>query len=193
MNFLAHMYLSGKDEGLIIGNFIADMVKGNAYIDYPEHIQKGILLHRKIDSFTDNHPVFRKTKRRILKEQGKYSSVVVDMFYDHFLAKEWNFFSDEKLDDFVSRNYMLMIKNHRILPDRARYILPYMIKQNWLVNYAELVPLAQVFDRMDQRTEYKSGMKTGAETLKKYYADIKKDFFEFMPEIILFVENIHLN
>lgn len=193
MNFLAHMYLSGKDEGLIIGNFIADMVKGNAYIDYPEHIQKGIILHRKIDSFTDNHPVFRKTKRRILEEQGKYSGVVVDMFYDHFLAKEWNFFSDEKLDDFVSRNYMLMIKNHRILPDRARYILPYMIKQNWLVNYAELVPLAQVFDRMDQRTEYKSGMKTGAETLKKYYADIKKDFFEFMPEIIVFVENIHLN
>ena len=189
MNFLAHLYLSGNDEGLIIGNFIADMVKGKAYQNYPEPIQKGILLHRQIDSFTDNHPVFRVTKRRILLEQGRYSGVVVDMFYDHFLALEWARFSNQKLDQFVCGNYRLLIKNFRMLPPRARFILPFMIRQNWLVNYANFEPLAKIFDRMDKRTDYQSGMKTGVETLKKHYPEIKNDFFGFMPEVVEFVKN----
>lgn len=189
MNFLAHLYLAGNNDGLIIGNFIADMVKGKAYLDYPESIQKGILQHRYIDSFTDNHPVFRETKHRIQKEQGRYSGVVVDIFYDHFLATEWASFSNEPLDDFVCRNYKLMIKNFRVLPQKARYILPFMIKQNWLANYANLKPLSLIFDRMDRRTNYESGMKTGVETLQKYYPEVRNDFLNFMPEIISFVQH----
>lgn len=190
MNFLAHLYLSGSNEGLIIGNFIADMVKGKSYLNFPEPIQKGILLHRQIDSFTDNHPVFRNTKRRILKEQGPYSGVVVDMFYDHFLATEWRRFSDENLNEFVSRNYRLMIKNYRKLPLRAQYILPFMVQQNWLANYANIKPLALIFDRMDKRTDYRSGMKTGVDTLQKYYPEIKNDFLAFMPDIIVFTQKL---
>jgi len=189
LNFLAHLYLAGNNDGLIVGNFIADMVKGKSYLDYPLPIQKGILQHRQIDSFTDNHPVFRETKHRIQKEQGRYSGVVVDLFYDHFLATEWSQFSDEKLDDFVCRNYKLMIKNFRVLPQKARYILPFMIRQNWLSNYANLYPLSLIFDRMDRRTNYLSGMKTGVETLRKYYPEVRNDFLKFMPEIIGFVEN----
>ena len=190
MNFLAHLYLAGNNDGLIIGNFIADMVKGKAYQNYVEPIQKGILLHREIDSFTDNHPVFRNTKRRILKEQGRYSGVVVDLFYDHFLATEWARFSNEKLEEFVSRNYKLMIKNYQKLPTRAQYILPFMVSQNWLVNYAELKALALIFDRMDKRTNYHSGMKTSVDTLQKYYPEIKNDFLVFMPDVIRFVEEL---
>lgn len=190
MNFLAHIYLAGNDDGLIIGNFIADMVKGKDYQNYPEDIQKGILLHRQIDTFTDNHPVWRKTKRRILEEQGKYSGVVVDLYYDHFLAKEWQRFSKEKLEAFVCRNYRLIIKNYRILPNRARFILPFMVRQNWLVNYANLEPLSLIFDRMDRRTAYRSGMKTSVATLQKYYPEIKSDFYKFMPDIIDYVNSI---
>ncbi|MBN1650350.1 MAG: DUF479 domain-containing protein [Bacteroidales bacterium] len=193
MNFLAHIYLAGNNDGLIIGNFIADMVKGKAYQNYPEAIQKGILLHRQIDTFTDNHPVWRKTKRRILEEQGKYAGVVADLYYDHFLAKEWQRFSKEKLDEFVCRNYRLIIKNYRLLPDRARFILPFMVRQNWLVNYANLEPLSLIFDRMDRRTAYRSGMKTSVVTLQKYYPEIKNDFLDFMPEIIDFVKQIDLD
>ncbi|MCD6090864.1 MAG: DUF479 domain-containing protein [Bacteroidales bacterium] len=193
MNFLAHLYLAGDNEGLIIGNFIADMVKGKAYKNYSESIQKGILLHRQIDSFTDKHPVFRQTKYRIQKEQGPYSSVLVDMFYDHFLATEWTQFSEEKLEDFVCRNYRLLIKNFRVLPDRARTILPYMVRQNWLVNYAQFVSLSLILDRMDRRTDYRSGMKTGVDTLQKYYPEIKHDFYAFMPEIMHFVKQSDLN
>ncbi len=190
MNFLAHIYLAGNDDGLIIGNFIADMVKGKDYQNYPEDIQKGILLHRQIDTFTDNHPVWRKTKRRILEEQGKYSGVVVDLYYDHFLAKEWQRFSKEKLEAFVCRNYRLIIKNYRILPNRARFILPFMVRQNWLLNYANLEPLSLIFDRMDRRTAYRSGMKTSVATLQKYYPEIKNDFYKFMPDIIDYVNSI---
>ena len=190
MNFLAHIYLAGTNEGLIIGNFIADMVKGKSYLNYDEPLQKGILMHRQIDSFTDNHPVFRKTKRRILKEQGPYSGVVVDMLYDHFLAAEWSRFSDEELDAFVCRNYKLMIKNYRKLPERAQYILPFMVRQNWLANYAKLDALTLIFDRMDKRTDYRSGMKTSVKTLQKYYPEIKQDFLAFMPDLIHFVENL---
>lgn len=187
---MAHIYLAGNDDGLIIGNFIADMVKGKDYQNYPEDIQKGILLHRQIDTFTDNHPVWRKTKRRILEEQGKYSGVVVDLYYDHFLAKEWQRFSKEKLEAFVCRNYRLIIKNYRILPNRARFILPFMVRQNWLVNYANLEPLSLIFDRMDRRTAYRSGMKTSVATLQKYYPEIKNDFYKFMPDIIDYVNSI---
>lgn len=193
LNFLAHIYLSGDDEGLIVGNFIADMVKGKAYQNYSEPIQKGILLHRQIDYFTDNHPIFRKTKKRIQQEQGPYSGVVVDLFYDHFLATEWARFSTEKLEAFICRNYRLMIKNYRKLPRRAQYILPFMIRQNWLLNYGKLDPLTLIFDRMDKRTNYQSGMKTGVKTLQKYYPEVQNDFLAFMPEVIHFVENLKLN
>ena len=189
MNFLGHLYLAGDDDGLIIGNFISDMVKGKAYLNYPENIQKGILMHRQIDSFTDNHKLFRTTKRRILEEQGRYSAVVVDLFYDHFLATEWAQFSQDKLEDFVCRKYKLLIKNYRVLPTRARFILPFMIRQNWLVNYAKLKPLELIFDRMDRRTDYKSGMKTSVQTLQNHYEEIRTDFLSFMPEIISFTRN----
>ncbi len=193
MNFLAHLYLAGNDDGLILGNFIADMVKGKSYLKYPEAIQKGILMHRQIDTFTDTHPVFRKTKHLIQKEQGRYSGVVVDLYYDHFLAKEWIRFSNEKLEDFVCRNYRLLIKNYRLLPERARYILPFLVRQNWLVNYAKLDPLSLIFKHMDRRTDYRSGMTTGVETLRKYYSEVENDFYEFMPEISKFVLNLELN
>ena len=89
MNFLAHIYLSGNNDLLKIGNFMADSIRGNSYENYPEEIKKGILLHRSIDSFTDMHPVYRKSKHRLHEKYGHYSGVIMDIFYDHFLAKNW--------------------------------------------------------------------------------------------------------
>lgn len=190
MNFLAQLFLSGSDEGLIIGNFIADMVKGKAYLKYSKPVQQGILLHRKIDFFTDQHPFFRNTKYRIQKDQGRYSPVVVDLYYDHFLAREWSSFSNQDLGSFVQEKYAILQKNEIHLPERARYILPFMVEQNWLMNYAYLKPLAQIFERMDRRTNYQSGMKKAVETLEKQYSEIQNDFLLFMPELIDFVARI---
>ena len=94
MNFLAHIYLSGDDPELKIGNFIADAVKGKKYTTYPQKIQEGIILHRKIDSFTDAHPIVKKSASRLFSKYGHYNSVIVDILYDHFLAKNWKAHED---------------------------------------------------------------------------------------------------
>src|ERR1700739_88451 len=105
VNFLAHLYLAGEDEGLIVGNFIADSVKGNKFNDYEPRIAKGIQMHREIDFFSDTHPVYRQSVHRLAPTYGKFSGVITDMFYDHFLAKYWNNYSNIPLKDFVENAY----------------------------------------------------------------------------------------
>ena len=105
MNFLAHIYLSGDNDFIKIGNFMADSIKGDNYNNYPEYIRKGILLHRSIDSFTDLHPVFRKSKHRLHDRYGHYSGVIMDIFYDHFLAKNWSNYSEIPLEKYVFNFY----------------------------------------------------------------------------------------
>ena len=107
MNFLAHIYLSGTDEGVKIGNFMADSIRGRQYESYPKAIMKGILLHRAIDSFTDNHPIYRKSKHRLHEKYGHYSGVIMDIVYDHFLAKNWASYSDELLENYAQNFYTL--------------------------------------------------------------------------------------
>ena len=96
MNYLAHFHLSNNNESLIIGNYIADDVKGKAYLNYSSEIQQGILLHRKIDDFTDNHPVVENSKHLIRHNQNKFTPVVMDVFYDYFLANNWDTYSEKR-------------------------------------------------------------------------------------------------
>src|SRR5690606_29576564 len=103
MNFLAHIYLSGNDDLIRIGNFMADGIKGKDYEEYPEKLKTGILLHRFIDTYTDAHPIVRESTKRLHSKYHHYSGVAVDMFYDHFLAKNWSRYSDEPLDEFVQQ------------------------------------------------------------------------------------------
>ena len=108
MNFLAHLFLSGENDDIIIGNFIADAVKGRYIEKYNEKIRYGIKLHREIDNYTDNHPVFKQSRKRLLHKYHKFSGVIVDMYYDHFLAVNWSDYSDENLEAFVSNAYKIL-------------------------------------------------------------------------------------
>ena len=128
MNFLAHLYLSRHNDELMIGNFIADSVKGSNFKGYSEGIAKGIIMHRAIDSFTDNHPVFLKSVHRLQPKYRKYSGVIMDIFYDHFLAKNWKEHSDEELADFTKRVHKIMIMNRDIMPEKSEQFLKYMLK-----------------------------------------------------------------
>ena len=138
MNFLAHIYLSGNNDLIKIGNFMADGIRGNDYLKFPEEVIKGILLHRQIDTFTDAHPIYRKSKHRLHQKYGHYSGVIMDILYDHFFAKNWRNYSNEKLEDYVSNFYKSLEENKKILSEKTKSIMPYMIEQNWLTSYATI-------------------------------------------------------
>ena len=138
MNFLAHLYLSGDSDELKIGNFIADAVKGKAHEKFPAPIQKGIILHRRIDSFTDSHPIVLESCKRLWDKYRHYSPVIIDIFYDHFLAANWKNYSELQLDEFADNCYRLIENNVENLPEKIKIMLPYMKAHNWLVNYAQV-------------------------------------------------------
>lgn len=189
MNFLAHIYLSGDDDELKIGNFIADSVKGKKFSQFPDQIQKGITLHRKIDSYTDTHPIVRESVLRLFPKYGHYSSVIVDILYDHFLAAYWNEFSSIPLDIYVSDFYKLLETNYKILPKRVQDFLPYMLRDNWLLSYATIPGIGRILYQMNHRTKNRSKMNFAVMELEKYYSDFEKEFRTFFEELELFTKN----
>lgn len=183
MNFLAHIYLSGDNEFIKIGNFMADGIRGRKFEDYTPEIQKGILLHRAIDTYTDAHPVFRKSTKRLHERYHHYAGVIVDIFYDHFLAKNWSNYSDEDLEAYVSRFYQSMHTHHDLLSERAKQILPYMEKQNWLSSYQSIDGIHEILSRMDRRTDNNSNMRFASEELQEYYTEFEQEFSSFFEDI----------
>jgi len=181
MNFLAHAHLSGNNEDVLFGNFVADAVKGNDVMNFEGDIRLGIRLHRRIDVFTDRHEVFRKSVARIRDSFGKYSGIVVDIYYDHFLAANWNRFHHDPLPVFAGYVYDILLERYSLLPKRTKRLLPFLITQNWLVGYADFDGLARVFYGMDRRTGFGSGMKTAVVALKDNYNDLYSDFSLFYP------------
>lgn len=193
MNFLAHLYLSGKEEDVIVGNFVADAVKGNALHRFPEGMERGIRLHREIDHYTDQHPVFRTSKSRLSPNYRMWSGVIVDLYYDHFLAKYWTEFSEEDLQQLVARTYFLLIRKFHLLPPRSKRLLPFMITQNWLVGYRDLNILQRVFNGMSRRTSHPSGMENAIQDLKEGYDLYENDFRDFFPDIITHIDQYRSN
>lgn len=183
MNFLAHLYLSGNDDLIKIGNFMADGIRGKDYEDYPSKLKTGILLHRFIDSYTDSHPVFRQSTKRLHQNYSHYSGVIVDMFYDHFLCKNWAKYSDENLSDFVTNFYTSLKDNYTILTDKTKHLLPYMEEGNWLYNYQFLEDFEIILSQMDSRTKNKSGMKYAVTDLKQHYVEFEEEFTLFFEDI----------
>lgn len=183
MNFLAHIYLSGDDDFLKIGNFIADSVKGKKYLKYPPRIQDGIVLHRAIDYYTDTHPVFRKSQQRLFPIYSHYSGIIIDIFYDHFLAANWNDYSAVPLKEYSEDFYRLLKENSDLLPIRVLDFLPFMVNDNWLYSYRKLEGIQKVLKGMNRRTGKKSGMDNAVKELKLYYEDFEKEFKEFFTEL----------
>jgi acyl carrier protein phosphodiesterase len=186
MNFLAHIYLSGDNDLIKIGNFMADGIRGKHFESYPLEIQKGIILHRAIDTFTDANPIFRQSTKKLHENYHHYAGVIVDVFYDHFLAKNWTKYSDEKLDDFVERFYQSLQDNTDLLSERTKGMMPYMIKQNWLVSYQTIEGINQILTQMDYRTKNESKMRFATNELSEFYSEFETEFTDFFKELILF-------
>ena len=183
MNFLAHIYLSGDNELLRIGNFMADGIRGNDYMNFPDDVKKGILLHRQIDTFTDAHHVYRKSKHRLHEKYGHYSGVIMDILYDYFLAKNWKSYSEEQLEDYVADFYKSLENNYNILTERTKKIMPTMISQNWLVSYATIPGIENILFNMDHRTKHRANMQEAVVELQEFYLDFETEFTSFFEEL----------
>ena len=186
VNYLAHIYLSFDNPQVSLGNFIADRVRGKDFQQYPAEVQQGILLHRAIDTFTDTHPIPRRSTKRLHSRYHHYSRVIVDIYYDHFLARLWEEYSEVSLAEFTQHFYALLQDNLRRLPVSIQHMSTFMIADNWLLNYREFEGLQRVFQGMNRRTSYKSGMDTAVEELELYYVDFEADFRPFFEDLVIF-------
>lgn len=188
MNFLAHIYLSGENDQIKIGNFMADSIKGRKYLKYPGDLQKGIILHRAIDFYTDTHPIFKEGTQRLFPVYGHYSGIIVDIFYDHFLAANWLQYCDIPLKKYTIEFYNLLKENFEVLPPKVKNFLPFMIEDNWLLSYAEIDGIEQVLAGMNKRVGGKSKMNLAVKELKEHYAEFGKEFEIFFEDIIEFAD-----
>lgn len=188
MNFLAHIYLSGENDLIKIGNFMADGIRGKQYEHFPLEIQKGILLHRAIDTFTDAHPLFRQSTKRLHPYYSHYSGVIVDIYYDHFLAKNWNNYSVVPLADYTAHFYKILEDNYSILTDKTHHLMPYMKAENWLYIYGEINGVKHILTQMDKRTKNTSKMRLATTELIAYYDNFEQEFTPFFEEL---QEHVH--
>ncbi|MEZ0184539.1 MULTISPECIES: ACP phosphodiesterase [Flavobacterium] len=183
MNFLAHIYLSGENDLIKIGNFMADGIRGKQFEHFPEDVQKGILLHRFIDTYTDSHDTFRQSTKRLHEKYHHYSGVIVDIMYDHFLAKNWEKYSDEKLDHFINRFYRSLHENYPILTEKTQNLMPTMIRENWLWSYQTIDGIQHILTQMDRRSKNQSKMQFASQELKEFYPEFEREFDLFFKDV----------
>ncbi|MFH2143494.1 MAG: ACP phosphodiesterase [Bacteroidota bacterium] len=191
MNYLAHLYLSGLNDNVRFGNMIGDFVKGNNYKNFPEDIKKGILLHRDIDSYTDRHKIISESKKLFAPKYHKHAGIVIDIVFDHFLARNWEIYSEKNLQAFARHAYLILVRNHKLIPSKVKYFLPFMIVNNWLVSYKNIEFIRKVFTRMPYRTSLPDESKFCMETFKNNYDWLENNFFTFFSELMKYVNEKH--
>ncbi len=189
MNFLAHLKLSGDHEYIMLGNFIADHIRGNKISHLPQEVIDGIMLHRKIDYYTDHHPEFMKTRARLHEKYHKYAGVIADVIYDHFLAKNWNDYSEHALSSFTTYSYGILLRHYSLLPSTTKKILPFFIMQNWLTSYRKFEGLRRSFQILSKRANFKSNMEYAVEDLIDDYELYEAEFRAFFPDIATYCQN----
>ncbi|MDD2584981.1 MAG: ACP phosphodiesterase [Bacteroidales bacterium] len=186
MNYLAHIYLSGNDRQLQVGNFIGDFVKGKSHENYPKRIQEGILLHREIDTFTDCHPIFLETVGLMRPTFGRYSGIIADMYYDYLLASDFRRYSPKyNLNCFAANFYLSTLLNYRHLPEQVKSFIFHFIGTNRLKKYASYQGLHRALQIMEHFKTNAIKPDLTIEFLKENEITLRKQFHAFMPEVIM--------
>lgn len=184
MNFLAHLYLSGPDEHLVVGNFLADFISNKEVAALPTDIQKGVQMHRRIDSFADQHPMVKQGARRLHASHGKYAPVILDVFHDFLLAQNWERYSSQSLESFAADVYEVLLRHLLIMPTMLHDRLPKMVADDWLVRYGTEDGLRFTFNRVKLRTSAPHFFENAVESLKTYYQEFEEEFNAFFPDMI---------
>ena len=189
MNFLGHIYLSGPDTELAIGNLVADQIKGNRISELPDKIKSGIVLHRLIDEFTDNHISYKKCVRELFPKYRHYSRVIIDMYFDHFLAANWDNFHKTPLKIYSNSFYEKLEKSCFYFNDQVQYFICNLINQKWLEKYSNLKDLEVILKQMERRTKFPSKLAASTYDLIEKYTYFESHFFHFMEDVIFFQKN----
>ncbi|HEY5917247.1 MAG TPA: acyl carrier protein phosphodiesterase [Chryseolinea sp.] len=168
----------------MVGNFIGDFVKGrNVLEQFEADIAKGIELHRSIDEFTDHHPVVQISKMRLRPKYRHYAAVIVDIFYDHLLSRYWNNYHTEPLENFSQDTYTILQQHRNVLPIPVKNLLPYMIRDNWLLNYGTFDGIGKALTGISRRARHDSRMDESIHDLREYYEEFKSEFELFFPDL----------
>lgn len=184
MNFLAHLYLSGENPNLILGNFLGDFVRNRDIASYPEAVQTGIRLHRFIDSYTDQHPMVRQGTARLRSAHRKYAPVVLDVLYDFVLVQNWEQYHALPLPDFTQQTYTHLLDGSTLAPPFLRNRVERMVADDWLRHYASLEGLRSVFERMKHRASQPGLFDQAPESLLLHYNEFEQEFNAFFPELV---------
>lgn len=188
MNFLAHAYLSFGYEEILVGNMVADFVKGKEIQRYDKGILIGILLHREIDTFTDSHPLVKAGQAYLRPRFRHYSTVITDIFFDYFLGKYWEKYSNIPLEVFVEQTYAALDRHLSLLPDSFREMFVWMKSQNWLLHYREISGIQKALTGLSRRTSFDSKMNEAPEILLEKEAEFELIFFAFFRDLETFAQ-----
>ncbi|MEX0960001.1 MAG: ACP phosphodiesterase [Burkholderiales bacterium] len=189
MNYLGHLYLSPPGEDALLGSLLGDFVKGPLDDRYPEAVTRAIALHRRLDSFTDAHPAVHASKARVSASRRRYAGIMIDVFYDHFLARHWAEYHSEPLADFSRRVYRILDCRHHELPERLQRIAPSMAQLDWLGSYAEVESIYTALNRIGQRLKRENTLFNSTDELLENYTDLEADFRAFLPQAVDFVRS----
>jgi acyl carrier protein phosphodiesterase len=184
MNYLAHAYLSFGDEETMIGNFIADHIRLRQADHLPETIRRGISLHRKIDHFTDTHPLFIKSKRHFYEGFERYSGVLMDIYYDHVLAKNFGKYSKIPLQEYTQNIYRTLQDNSRFLPESSKRFLDYAVERNTFFEYSKIEGIELVLKHLSHRINHGIWLNESVPVFIANEKTIEQNFFEFMEDLV---------
>ena len=183
MNYLAHAYLSFNEPAVLAGNLISDYVKGKQLLQYPEEVRKGIVLHRAIDAFTDDHAANREAKNIFKPYYRLYSAAFIDVAYDHFLANDFQQFTDDSLSRFSQEVYTSMDTFLHVFPERFKVVYPYMKQQNWLYNYRHRQGIERSFAGLVRRAAYLTDSDTAFKLFEDNYEALQVYYANFFPAL----------
>lgn len=189
MNYLAHAYLSFNQPAVLAGNLISDFVKGKQHLLYPDEVRKGIMLHRAIDSFTDEHAATREAKNIFKPYYRLYSAAFIDVSYDHFLANDWQQFTDDSLSEFSQQVYKTLDNYLEVFPEPFRIMYPYMKQQNWLYNYRNRLGIERSFAGVVRRAAYLTESQTAFKLFEDNYSLLQQYYADFFPALQQYAYN----
>ena len=187
LNYLAHLFLAGNEPFDVVGNLMGDFVRGPVDERFDDRFHHGIRLHRKIDAFTDSHPAFARSRRLLTPRFRRFSGVIMDVYYDHLLARDWSIFSEEPLEQFAHRTYGILSDHYDLMPAPMQRKVSRMITSNWLVAYRDPATTRPALTAIGKRFRRPVELAPAATELERSSQAIAEDFHEFLPDIQSFV------